>query len=266
MDRGRCVRTRSRGITSTDAHLVHSSHTCRSIPRMSACRTLPSFASTRNRARVVSHTSFSALCSSTSPSVCSLPSTKSYKVRYDTHCDRILRHALTVSSHAAISDRTSKEITEGDIVKAFRTAYYIDEHTSAGRFQLVDYSFSGSEGGKKSFEGVIADAGSNKTVKGSGNGPVSSLLDALKSLGLDLDVKEYSEHAIGTGSDTKAASYVELVDAKSKRSVWGVGIDEDVTAASLRAVLSAASNASISNEERIKEIEDKVVGNRYGGI
>lgn len=113
---------------------------------------------------------------------------------------------------------------------------------------------------------MIADAGEPKTVKGAGNGPVSSLLDALKALGLDLDVKEYSEHAIGTGSDTKAASYVELVDAKSKRSVWGVGIDEDVTAASLRAVLSAASNASQSNDERIKAIEEEVVGSRFGGI
>lgn len=159
----------------------------------------------------------------------------------------------------ALSERTSKEITADDIEKTFRSTYYLGEQ-HIGRFTLVDYSFSGAEG-KKTFKGVVRDGDEERTIEGSGNGPVSSLLDALKTFGLDLDVKDYSEHSLGSGSSTQAASYVEVLN-KEGRSVWGVGIDNDVTAASLKAVLSAASNASISAEERIKQIEDVVVGAR----
>ena len=73
----------------------------------------------------------------------------------------------------SISERTSKEITPDDIVKAFKAAYYLsDEHEA--RFSLVDYSFAGSDdkGGKKTFKGTVLDNGVEKSVSGTGNGPV----------------------------------------------------------------------------------------------
>lgn len=163
----------------------------------------------------------------------------------------------------SISERTSKEITPDDIVKAFQAAYYLtDEHEA--RFALVDYSFAGEGSNKKIFKGTVKDNGSEKQISGEGNGPVSSLLNALKNeLGTaNLEVREYSEHSLGQGSDVKAASYVQLVDNATGKSVWGVGVDEDVTAASLKAVLSAASNASVDGQRRLHEVEDFVVGNR----
>lgn len=135
----------------------------------------------------------------------------------------------------ALSERTSKEITAEDIEKAFRSSYFLGEGP-VGRFGLVDYAFAG-EGGKKTFKGVITDNGVEKSVEGTGNGPVSSLLDALRSSGVELSVKEYSEHSVGAGSDTTAAAYVELLD-KSGRSIWGVGIDE-VSSLFLQSFLSA---------------------------
>lgn len=158
----------------------------------------------------------------------------------------------------ALSERTSKEITAEDIEHAFRATYFLgDAHQ--GRFDLVDYSFGGAEGGsKKAFKGVVRDNGVDTAIEGTGNGPVSSLLDALKIAGVEMEVKEYSEHSIGSGSAVRAAAYVELVD-KTGRAVWGVGIDEDVTAASLKAVLSAASGASDTAEERIKKVEEAVI-------
>ncbi|KAI5476210.1 2-isopropylmalate synthase [Pseudohyphozyma bogoriensis] len=156
----------------------------------------------------------------------------------------------------ALSERTSKEITAEDIEKAFRATYFLGADYN-GAYTLVKYNFGG-EGDKKTFKGVVSENGKELDVEGTGNGPVSSLLDALKAFNLDLSVKEYSEHSIGAGSDVKAAAYVELLD-KTGRSVWGVGVDTDVTAASLKAVLSAASNASVSAEDRIKAVEDRVI-------
>jgi hypothetical protein len=58
-------------------------------------------------------------------------------------------------------------------------------------------------------------------------------------LALQLEVQDYSEHALSHGAGAKAAAYVECRTADGK-AVWGVGIDEDIATASVRAVLSAA--------------------------
>jgi len=62
------------------------------------------------------------------------------------------------------------------------------------------------------------------------------------SFGVELEVRDYAEHSMGQSSDARAAAYVECVLADG-RTVWGVGIDEDVATASVRAVLSAANAA-----------------------
>ena len=60
------------------------------------------------------------------------------------------------------------------------------------------------------------------------------------SFGVQLEVKDYTEHAMTAGSDARAAAYVECVTPDGK-TIWGVGIDEDIATASVRAVLSAAN-------------------------
>nr|GFD58449.1 hypothetical protein [Tanacetum cinerariifolium] len=80
------------------------------------------------------------------------------------------------------------------------------------------------------------------------NGPLSSFLDALQGdFGMKLSIREYSEHGVGAGSDVKAATYVELVPFdsdpkdKTKGGFWGIGVDADITASGLKAVMSAAN-------------------------
>jgi len=181
-----------------------------------------------------------------------------------------------------VADRTAKEMTAGDIERTFRTSYSLGKGFE-GRYTLVDYALDTSaaedaEGKKlRKIQAKIMENGQPKSISGVGNGPISSLLNALKEeLQIELSVREYHEHAIGAGSDVKAASYVELIppnaSAKTK-GVWGVGVDEDVTAASLKAVLSAASLASQSQEELESQIDSVVKGgsarddlNMPGGI
>jgi 2-isopropylmalate synthase len=85
-------------------------------------------------------------------------------------------------------------------------------------------------------------------ITGDGNGPLSSFLDALNAdLGIQLSIREYSEHSVGTGSDVKAATYIEVIPPnadpkdKTKGGFWGVGVDADITASGLKAVVSAAN-------------------------
>jgi len=87
----------------------------------------------------------------------------------------------------------------------------------------------------------IAVEGGEQSVSGRGNGLISSVVATLEdSFGVKLEVRDYAEHSMGKSSDARAAAYVECLRPDGS-TVWGVGIDEDVATASVRAVLSAAN-------------------------
>ena len=67
-------------------------------------------------------------------------------------------------------------------------------------------------------------------------------MGALAEAGVELDVVDFSEHAIGHGADAQAAAYLECRTSDG-RTVFGVGLDPDVATASVRAALSAANRA-----------------------
>ena len=140
-----------------------------------------------------------------------------------------------------LADQLGRELQAGDIWDVFRKVYRIDEPQ---HFQLLDYHEMRSPDGSRVFAGKIGVGGQAQSVSGRGNGLISSIVATLKdSFGVALEIRDYSEHALGKGSDARAAAYVECVTADG-RTVWGVGIDEDVATAGVRAVLSAANNAT----------------------
>jgi 2-isopropylmalate synthase len=82
--------------------------------------------------------------------------------------------------------------------------------------------------------------GERKTVVGQGNGPIDAFVHALRAgLSLDIDVLDFSEHAMGSGANATAVAYVESTTSDGNVK-WGVGSDPNTTTASLRAVLAAA--------------------------
>ena len=83
---------------------------------------------------------------------------------------------------------------------------------------------------------------------GCGNGPLEALA---ASLPISVEIMDYNEHAIGSGSDAKAAAYIELRLA-GQRSVFGVGVDGNITTASIRAFFSALNRATVSAESERK--------------
>ncbi|KAG0152187.1 hypothetical protein CROQUDRAFT_650263 [Cronartium quercuum f. sp. fusiforme G11] len=161
-----------------------------------------------------------------------------------------------------LADRTGREMTVGDITKAFQTAYHLGPGHE-GRYQLIDYTITNvsqtshkpsdhsatSDTLRKRISARIIDDGKELKISGEGNGPVSAMLDALKThCNSVLDVVSYSENAIGSGSETQAASYFELRDQQG-RIVWGVGVDNDVTTSLLKAVLNGATTAAVSAQQ-----------------
>ncbi|GGD50348.1 2-isopropylmalate synthase [Aurantiacibacter arachoides] len=142
----------------------------------------------------------------------------------------------------AMADDLGRELNAADIWNCFRHAYYLEDE--ARRFALVDYDESRTTQGDRVFTGTIRHQGEEQRVSGRGNGLISSVLATIRdTYGLDFEVVDYSEHALGSGVDARAAAYIEwaLPDGTGG---WGVGVDEDVATAGVRALLSAANSAS----------------------
>ncbi|MCO6006321.1 2-isopropylmalate synthase [Actinoallomurus purpureus] len=85
-------------------------------------------------------------------------------------------------------------------------------------------------------------SGEIREIEGIGNGPISAFVNALEAVGVEARVLDYTEHALSSGSDAKAAAYVEC--QVGEQVLWGVGIDANTVTASLKAVLSAVNRAA----------------------
>jgi len=139
-----------------------------------------------------------------------------------------------------LADKLGRELNAADIWDEFKRSYHVQ--TPDKHFQLVRYEESRASDGTRLFAGTINVAGQEQSVSGRGNGLISSVVTTLEdAFGLDLKVRDYTEHALGSGRNARAAAYLEC--ESGGRVIWGCGIDEDVATASVRAVLSAANSA-----------------------
>ena len=124
-----------------------------------------------------------------------------------------------------------------------------DEEDERRSEERSDYETRTTADGAAIHAGLRVD-GEPRAVSGEGNGPVAALIHALRSgLGIELEVLDYAEHALTSGTDAAAVAYVEARDA-SGRVRWGVGIDTSILTASLRAVLSVALRLRPPTEAR----------------
>jgi 2-isopropylmalate synthase len=131
-----------------------------------------------------------------------------------------------------ITEDSGTEISPKDMWQAFETQYL------RGDWQLDAHELV-SDAGTTRITAGLSVAGQKRPVTGSGNGPIAAFVDGLrKGLGVEIDVVDYAEHALGQGADAGAVAYVETVDGEGTTR-WGVGVHSNIATASLRAVLSA---------------------------
>ena len=152
-----------------------------------------------------------------------------------------------------VTDTEGHEVTGEDIWQIFADEYLaVDEGIAAntvgdklelwGRLRLRGTKTVTDSDHLTTMEMTVTDKGVEKTLLGSGNGPVDAFLAALAN-GLEIPVKvlDYAEHALSEGGDAYAASYVET--SIGGQTLWGVGIDPSITRATLRAIISAVNRA-----------------------
>ena len=153
---------------------------------------------------------------------------------------------LQIEFSRVVQHRTDAE--GGELTAAEIWAMFSDEYLHSaepeqrwGRFFPVRSSITSTDEGQDEISSVISVDGVEQTIHGRGNGPLSAFIDGLSTLGIDVRVLDYSEHAMSSGVDTRAAAYVEC--AVGERVLWGVGLHESIVKASLRAIMSALNRA-----------------------
>ena len=99
---------------------------------------------------------------------------------------------------------------------------------------------SSSENGIHHLDLNLNINGNEVTINGSGNGPIDSLMNGLtEKTGTEIKVSDYHQSAISSGSDAKAAAYIEL--ERDGKTSWGVGINPNTTIASFEAIIVGLS-------------------------
>jgi len=139
-----------------------------------------------------------------------------------------------------ITDGEGGEVSSKEMWDAFA-----DEYLAPIRpLERIKQRVIGSEvdGGTDVIEATVKVDGVETEIRGEGNGPLAAFVDALGTVGIDVSVLDYSEHAMSAGEEAAAAAYVEA--SVGGRTVWGVGIATSITTASLRAVVSAVNRAA----------------------
>ena len=136
-----------------------------------------------------------------------------------------------------ISESCGGEVTSLQIASAFEGDYF-----AVAPLQLLDVHVFDEGTSRVKLEASLVGAGGARTIHGSGNGPIDALVAALRrDLGIGLHVRNYHEHAIGSGEDAAAVAYVEAIVADQK--YFGAGRDPNITKASLLAVVAAVNRA-----------------------
>ncbi len=136
-----------------------------------------------------------------------------------------------------ITEDLGTEISPLTMWTAFQAEYLSD----SPQFVLESHEMRSvsSGGGRTTITAQLLINNQHQTITGQGNGPIDAFVNAMRTgLGAAVDVVDYSEHAIGKGSEARAVAYVETINDRGD-ILWGVGTDENTVTASLRAVLSA---------------------------
>ncbi len=143
----------------------------------------------------------------------------------------------------AKTDAEGGEVTSDQIWEIFQDEYLpaVDADAKWGRFELLSTRTASDMTGTTQLNATLRDGEEIAAIEATGNGPIAAFLTMMEGQGIAIRLFDYVEHALSAGGDAHAASYVEL--EVNGRTLWGVGIDPDISTASLKAVVSAVNRA-----------------------
>ncbi len=154
----------------------------------------------------------------------------------------------------SVMDLEGKELTAGDLWAIFRREYQTDA-PAALTHRVLREEGAGPDASVV-LGGKLAWDGAQREIEGRGNGPVEAYIQALSATtGHQIRIVDYHQHAIGTGADARAVAYME-VKVDDSRSLFGVGIDADIIAASFNAIISGLQRARPAQARRTHAVAE----------
>ncbi|MGR6970227.1 2-isopropylmalate synthase [Streptomyces cynarae] len=138
-----------------------------------------------------------------------------------------------------VTDATGQELPAKELWELFRTTYIAP--ALDGPVTLASWAATEPAPGEHRFTGTLLVDGREHPCQGTGNGPLSALADALRTVGITVDILSYTEHSTTTGPGSPAVAYAECrVDDVP---CWGAGWDTSVLTASVHAVMAAVNRS-----------------------
>ena len=136
----------------------------------------------------------------------------------------------------AVMDAQGNELNAADLWAIFEREY------APSAPHIADVHIDDGVAGQVRVRAEVEVGGHRIALDGTGNGPVEAFVNGLRGVAdVSVEVLDYHEHALGGGAQARAAAYLELrIDG---RTLFGVGIDANIVAASLKAVLSGLTRS-----------------------
>ncbi len=141
------------------------------------------------------------------------------------------------------TDSSGGEVTSDALWQIFMDEYLpaTDPALRWGRFELKRMRTESDMDGEVNLSVTLRDGTGELEAMGIGNGPISAFIAVLDKQGVKLRLLDYVEHTLSQGGDALAAAYIEI--EINGKNLWGVGIDGDISTASLKALISAVNRA-----------------------
>jgi 2-isopropylmalate synthase len=167
-----------------------------------------------------------------------------YLLKTDHNLD--LPRKLQIEFSGVVQRKTDNE--GGEVSSEEIWANFLDEYLPAtspeakwGRYELLGTRTASDMSGAVDLDVTLRIDDREESFSGNGNGPVAAFLAVMGEFGHQIRLFDYVEHALSASGDALAAAYVELeVDGQT---LWGVGIDGDISTASLKAIVSAVNRS-----------------------
>jgi 2-isopropylmalate synthase len=157
-----------------------------------------------------------------------------------------LPRKLQIEFSGVVQAKTDSE--GGEVTSAQIWDIFTDEYLPAaaaedrwGRFELLGTRTSSDMTGDTELNVRLRDGDGDEDATGHGNGPIAAFLEIVRARGFEIALYDYVEHTMSAAGDAQAAAYVELQVDDVR--LWGVGIDGDISTASLKAIVSGVNRA-----------------------
>ena len=137
-------------------------------------------------------------------------------------------------------ERSGKELSSQEVWDSFAKNFI----NLNAPLEFVNFSYRQSDSDQELFDCELSLIRNKQkiSISNTGNGPIDACKKALeKLLGQTFKLEDYLEHAMTTGSESRAIAYIQLSNGKENSAVYGAGIDSNTTKASVKALISACN-------------------------